>query len=123
MNTSESNFNKINAEGISKIDILKMRYSLEAMSKGDKVLATSILFKQLNKKLDEHDNLMTRFKEYVKMEKTVGFKEPIAEEFLNISLKECVHNSLRSMLEEIIQIHESHHKKNYLAKVSQWYNK
>uniref|UniRef100_A0A7S3NZB6 Uncharacterized protein n=1 Tax=Euplotes crassus TaxID=5936 RepID=A0A7S3NZB6_EUPCR len=38
-----------------------------------------------------------------------------------MTLKKTVHNSLRSMLEEILQIGESHHKKNYLAKVNKWY--
>jgi hypothetical protein len=123
MNTSESQFSKINFEGVSKIDILRKRYSLEVMAKGDKVLTTSVLFKQLNKKLEEHDMLMTRYKEYVKLTRVGGSKEAMPEEFQNIPLKECLLTSIRSMLEEIIQTNESHHKKNYLAKVSQWYNK
>jgi hypothetical protein len=123
MNTSESNFSKVNFEGVSKIDILRKRYSLEVMAKGDKFLTTSVLFKQLNKRLEEHDMLMTRYKEYVKLQRVAGSKDAMPEEFQNIPLKECLLTSIRSMLEEIIQTSESHHKKNYLAKVSQWYNK
>jgi hypothetical protein len=122
MHTSESQFSKVNFEGVSKIDILRNRYSLEVMARGDKTLTTSVLFKQLNKKLDEHDMLMTRHKEYVRLTRVGGSKEPMPEEYQNIPLKECLLTSVRSMLEEIIRTNESHHKKNYLAKVSQWYN-
>lgn len=45
------------------------------------------------------------------------------EEFVNINVKECLHRSLRSLLDEVMQTSESHYKKNYLAKVNQWYNK
>jgi len=45
----------------------------------------------------------------------------IPEEFQNMSVKECVHQSLRTLLEEVMQTVDLHYKKNYLARVNQWY--
>lgn len=44
------------------------------------------------------------------------------DEFQNMNVKECLHQALRSLMEEVLQTHETHHKKNYLARVNKWYN-
>lgn len=38
-------------------------------------------------------------------------------------MKDVLHKALRSLLEEILQTTELHYKKNYLARVNQWYTK
>lgn len=49
LNQSESNFNRAKDDDSSRMDILKKRYSMASLARGDKILSTNIVFKQLNK--------------------------------------------------------------------------
>ena len=98
---------------------IKDKYSLTTMSMGDKVLQNNTLFKQLNKRLENHATLMEDFRDY--QNKLANKSLEVPEKFRNMNLKVCLHQSLRDMLDEIIQTNETHYKKNYLAKVNQWY--
>ena len=66
MNQSESNFKKVKLGTDVHINVLKQRYSIESMARGDKFLSTSVLFKKLANKMEEHDHVMEKYKLYVK---------------------------------------------------------
>jgi len=110
----------LNRDNKSSKDLIRNKYSLKSMAMGDTALSTNTLFSQLNKKLEEHEDLLEDYKIF-KREKDKNKALKVPEEFRHISLKICVHQSLRAMLEEIIQTNETHYKKNYLARVNQWY--
>lgn len=65
---------------------------------------------------------MAKYKEYVKSEEGRSPIKNIPEEFINIELKEVLHNSLKQLLEEVLNTNQPHFKIKHLSRANEWYN-
>lgn len=72
-------------------------------------------------KLAEHDELMTNYKAYIKSKDYSPIKKQ-PDEYVNIDVKEELHKSLKQLLEEVVNTHQTHYKVRYLARANEWYN-
>ena len=52
----------LNRDNKSSKDLIRNKYSLKSMAMGDTALSTNTLFSQLNKKLEEHEDLLEDYK-------------------------------------------------------------
>ena len=63
---------------------------------------------------------MTAYKAHLKSSDFSPLKK-LPEEFVNIDVKEELHKSLKQLLEEVINTHQTHFKVRYLARANEWY--